>query len=358
MLARRFAFAPAALFLSACIDTSIVDSPTPITFLPALETITYDSLGGAKIAFQRFGTGAASFSGVYVVDASIPIPRAQSLLANQALDRAQLSPDGFKLVFGGATGESSSIFDIFVVKLSDSTRTRLTSVVANEEGSSWSMDGTQIFYYIRGNSITTLFRQSPVTNAADVVSTVLADSGGFQWNIDGPLSPDAASRVLFSTYTQGFRLWATNIDGSSRVILKTDLSLVGPVFQAPTWSPDGTKIAFLQLNYDANNRMTSTQLKTMNPDATGETIIATVATPGTVFQSNSLTDFSVCYSGPTGTRIFFTAIGADGSSHVYVVRPTGGPVFQVTTNSGTWDRGVSCKRGGVVLALTERGVDR
>lgn len=344
MLARRLLVvlpALAALLGSACISSSILDSNPQTVFLPALETVPYDSLAGAKIAFQRFGTLAGNFQGMYVIDAGVP--RTQSLLASQALDRGQLSPDGTKLLFGGATGQDVSPFDIFIVTLSDSAKTRITSGAVNEEGPSWSPSGTQIFYRIRGNGLTTLYRQSPVANAADKVSVVLNDSGGFVWNVDGPLSPNAASRVTFTTFSQGFRIWATNIDGSSRVILKTDPATAGPIFQAPTWSPDGTRIAFLQLGYDAAGRVTSTTLKTIAPDGTGETIIASVSTPGTLFGANSVSDFSLCFTGPAGTRIVFTSLGADGTSHVYAVRPTGGPITQITTNSGVWDRGVSCK---------------
>ena len=246
-------------------------------------------------------------------------------------------------MFGGATGENVSVFDIFIVKLSDSTRTRVTSAAVNEEGPSWLPDASQIFYHIRGNGLTTLYRQSPVASAADKISLVLNDSTGFIWNVDGPLSANAASRVLFTTFSQGFRIWATNIDGTNRVALRTDPATAGPIFQAPNWSPDGTKIAFLQLTFDVTNRVVATVVKTMLPDGTGEVTVATVTTPGTLFASNSLSDFSLCYTGPTGARIVFTALGTDGTSHVYVVRPTGGPVTQITTTNGVWDRGVSCK---------------
>ena len=347
MLARRFAFVlPAlpALLLSACLGSSILDTNNGQTvFLPALETVPYDSLGGGKIAFQRFGTLAGSFQGIYVVDASIPVPRTQSLLANRALDRGQLSPDGTKLLFGGATGQDLSPFDTYVVKLSDSSETRLTSGVVNEEGPSWLPDGTKIFFHIRGNGKTTLYRLSPVVNAVRD-STILSDSAGYVWNVDGPMSPNTTSRLTFTVFSQGFRVWAVNIDGTNRVMLKVDSAIAGPIWQAPTWSPDGLKIAFLKLNYDVTGRVISTQLKTMNPDATGEVLVATVGTPGTLFQANSLSDFSLCFIGATGARIAFTALGVDGTSHVYVVRTTGGTITQITTNSGVWDRGVSCKR--------------
>jgi hypothetical protein len=346
MPVRRFAYvtpALAALLLSGCIGSSVLDSSSAPVFLPALETPAYDSLGGGKIAFQRFGTLAGSFQGMYVIDASIPVPRTQSLLANRALDRGQLSPDGTRLLFGGATNIDVTPFDVFIVKLSDSSETRITSGVANEEGPSWQADGTKIFYHIRGNGQTTLFRQNPVAGSTRD-SIVLVDSGGYAWNVDSPLSPNATARLTFNAISQGSHVWGVNIDGTSRAVIRADTAVPnGPVLQSPTWSPDGLKIAFLHLNYDVTGRVTSTQLKTMNPDGTGEVLVATVGTPGTLFQSNSLTDFSVCYVGATGTRIAFTSLGADGTSHVYVVRATGGPITQITTNSGVWDRGVSCK---------------
>ena len=346
MRLRLFVFATAAATtLSGCFAGSVIDDPgqtTSSTILPALELAPYDSLGGAKLSFQRFATSAGNFRGIYVIDGTAR--RVQSLLAGRALDRAMQNPTTGQLVYGGQSAAGNSIFDLYTTRLTDSVETRLTTGVEVEQYPTWSPTGSQIYFFYRGNGKTILIRQAPTAGAVKD-SLVLPDSQTNAWNIDAPVAVNAAGRLAIVVNAAGWSIWAFDWTGANRVQLRTDpRSGIGPIFQGVQWSPDGTKLAFLALNYDAGDQFISTTLKTMNADGTGESSIVTVPTLPFTFQATSLTDFSVCWL--SASRIAFTAVGNDRASHVWIARIVGGgatTLTQVTTNSGVFDRGLSCR---------------
>jgi hypothetical protein len=330
--------------LSGCFASSVIDDPgqTQSTILPALELAPYDSLGGARLSFQRFATTAGSFRGIYLIDGTAR--RVQSLLAARALDRAMQHPTTGQLVYGGQTSTGNSLFDIYTTRLTDSVQTRLTSGTEVEQYPSWSPDGTLIYYFYRGNGKSVLIRQAPTAGAAKD-SLVLPDSQTNAWNIDSPMAVNAAGRVAIVVNSAGWSIWALDWNGANRVQLRTDPRAgIGPIYQGVQFSPDGTKLAYLFLNYDLADQLNSTTLRIMNADGTGEVNIVTVPTLPFGFQSTSLNDFSVCWL--SASRIAFTAVGNDRASHVYIARIVGAgavTLTQVTNNSGVFDRGVSCR---------------
>lgn len=342
MRLRLSALVVAVAALSGCLSSSIIGDGVPVlpTVLPALETTPFDSLGGAKLAFQRFATTAGSFRGIYVVDGAART--VQTLLSGRALDRAQLSPVTGTLAYGGQTASGASIFDTFITRLSDSVETRITSGAENEQYPSWSSDGAKLFFAYRASGKAIIVRQNPVAGAVRD-SLILPDSQQFQYGIDSPVSVNAAGRLTVVVHASGWRMWAVDFSGANRVLLRTDArNDIGPIFQGAQWSPDGLKIAFLELNYDVADQLTSTTLKLMNGDGTGEVSIVTVATLPFTFQATALNDFSLCWL--TASRVAFSAVGNDRASHIYIAKVTA-PVTltQVTTNSGVFDRGLSCR---------------
>ncbi len=342
MRLRLSALVVPAAALSGCLSSSIIDGGGPVlpTVLPALESTPFDSLGGAKLAFQRFATTAGSFRGIYVVDGAAH--SVQSLLSGRALDRAQISPVTGTLAYGGQTVSGASIFDTYVSRLSDSVETRITSGVENEQYPSWSPDGLKLYYAYRSNGKSIVVRQDPVVGAVRD-SLILPDSQQFGWGIDSPISVSATGRLAIVVHASGWRMWAVDFSGANRVLLRDDArNDIGPIFQGAQWSPDGLKLAFLEMNYDVADQLTSTTLKLMNANGTGEVSIVTVATLPFTFQATALNDFSLCWLN--ASRVAFSAVGNDRASHIYVAKVTA-PVTltQVTTNSGVFDRGLSCR---------------
>ena len=339
-LSVRVSLVMSAAAMASCVGSDVLGPDTVTKILPALELVKYDSLAGGTLAFQRFGTSAGNFRGVYVVNATTL--KVQSLLSGRALDRSQLSPDGLLLLYGGTTEVGASVFDDFTVRLSDSVETRVTSAVESESYPTWAPGGTSFYHAYRGNGKTIIVRR-PLATATPRDTLTLLDSSIYQWIVDSPVSVHPTSgRMLVVVRSRGWAIWAMDFDGGNRVQLKYDArSEIGPVFQGAAWSPDGLKIAFMELNYNAGDQMVSTSLKIMNPDGTGEGTTVTIPTLAFQFSGTSLNDFSLCWL--SASRIAFNALGNDRASHVWIARTGPVTLTQLTTNSGVFDRGVSCK---------------
>jgi parallel beta-helix repeat protein len=145
------------------------------------------------------------------------------------------SPDGSKVVFGGAPTGSANV-DVWVVDADGGHLTRLTTPPGFDRMPAWSPDGTKILF------------QSSRTGIAQVWVMNADGSGPTQLTFDSVAkdqlpdwSPDG-SQIAFVTQTHatGGDIWLMNADGSNPHPITSGADKLGTA-----WSPDGTKIATL-----------------------------------------------------------------------------------------------------------------
>ena len=192
------------------------------------------------------------------------IPVAPRLIA----DDYAFSPDGSRVVFSAQVAEGSGEVprELFVMNADGTGLRQLTNDGAYAGFPAWSPDGDTIVYAsYRGNEYI------PGCLGFSICSTdlYLIDAGvgtpsplaeGDASETTPTWSPDG-SRIAFSEVSDG---WAGTIvtvraDGSHRVVLRS----AGEV-SFPSWSPDGTQIAFLRSQGGTNH------LWTMSPDGSDE----------------------------------------------------------------------------------------
>jgi Tol biopolymer transport system component len=145
------------------------------------------------------------------------------------------SPDGSKVVFGGAPPGSANL-DVWVVDADGGHLTRLTTAPGFDRMPAWSPDGTKILF------------QSSRTGIGQVWVMNADGSGQTQLTFDSVAkdqlpdwSPDG-SQIAFVTQTHasGGDIWLMNADGSNAHAITSGADKLGTA-----WSPDGTKIATL-----------------------------------------------------------------------------------------------------------------
>jgi Tol biopolymer transport system component len=131
----------------------------------------------------------------------------------------------------------------------------------------------------------------------------------------------------FGAFNAG-QIWVMNADGTSAMAITT--STGGNTF--PSWSPDGTKIAFMSY------RTGSPQIFTMNVNGTNQVQLTNVA--GNTYPSWS----------PDGTKILFGS-NRTGNDDLFVMNTDGTNVTQLT-NDPTVDAGGSWSPDGKQIAYT------
>jgi len=154
-----------------------------------------------------------------------------------------VSPDGSKIAYHRSNGGFS---DIYVANPDGTGEIQLTTHVEVDSGAAWSPDGSKIVF----NSRRTGNFEIWVMNAVDGTGKMqLTSNPGFR-NVSPDWSPDASKIAFASTRDdlpggiQNHNLYVMNSDGTAETQRTNDATVVD---NSPSWSPDGTQIAFTRV---------------------------------------------------------------------------------------------------------------
>lgn len=183
---------------------------------------------------------------------------------------ATWSPDGTKLVFSKDIDPSNGAkgSNLYIVNANGTGLRQLTnnsSTTAVDSKPVWSPNGTKIAFVRYPTAVgSTAIPKIFVINADGSGVRQLSDNNTSNHDVDPDWSPDS-TKIVFERDNQGYDFQATV------VMMNADGSNVKPLLPGndPAWSPDGTKIVYTGLR---NNG-----IYTMNPDGTGQTLIANLS---------------------------------------------------------------------------------
>ena len=221
-----------------------------------------------RIAFDGYRDAGGGNSATEILTVSPGGGTKQLTSASGAGDPA-FAPDGARIAYSGGFTLADRDNEIFVTSNSGEGRRALTNNTVPDYEPAWSPDGDRIAFV----------RQDKVT----------VPGGGPDWQVD---------------------VWTMNADGSGQKKLTNDLSYEG----APSWSPNGSKIAFQRTGVGSDIWM-------MNADGTGQRRLT-----GTLYAEND-PDFS-----PDGSKLAFTSDRQYNKEEVYTMNLDGTALTNVTNS--------------------------
>jgi Tol biopolymer transport system component len=257
------------------------------------------------------------------------------------------SADGSKIVF--ASNRDNNM-EIYSMNADGSGATRLTSNSAQDIFPTWAPDGTRIAFTSNRSGSSRIYTM----NADGSGVTELTNVGGYDWK--PTWSPDGTRIAFQSIAFSDFEIYTVGADGTGLTQVTNNTSIDDT---DPDWSPDGTELAFASARDDPNPTTCEPfcvfEVYTMNADGTGVTRLTHSPASGA----------NPTWS-PDGTRIaFYTA--RDGRLEIYTMNPDGSGQTRVTNVAGdnfdpTWQpvipgyprpKGASPLRASLVPAYAE-----
>ena len=333
-------------------EPTIPEDQVPLA--PALESVPFQLLGAGKVAFERLGGDGGSHA-TYVIDASAA--RSTHVFDAEIAFGPALSPDGRRLAYAALDFGNGTGYDVYVANVDGTGVQQVTRFPDNEGPPTWTPDGSRIVVAAGGGGgLLNVYSQSPAANAGDQTQlTHFTITPGVPLTCP-VLTLSDVGVVISADGRMAFACSFGEIDVSTNGTFaiayqpsRTDRRKWPNVF-APAWSPDGTRIAFIETTSDSatNYTMLGLAVKLMNADGSGVTTLASIqATAGSDPYAGAswlgYNNLSLCWM-PDGSRLVFNMPESSKVGHLWVVRADGSGLTQITTAPGAWDRSVSCSR--------------
>lgn len=319
---------PPLIFLISIFFTGCKEGSNPVipdNKLIFRDSIPFNLLGKGIVCFQRIADEYNE--GVCIIDVNNQKTRAISGPFNAPV----ISPDGAKIAYSGGTGSYELLYDIFIMNTDGTKSTDISLMKGGESYPSWSNDSKNLFYLNYYGGWTTLYD----LNKNEIYKTTTVPQTPFSYFepkgmifYDGVGSGSKPTIKIFNTTTRNV----------SNLCTATGIWDI----YTPRWSPDGTKIAFVQEKLDSMNNefFNAGGIIQIYNTITSElsTIYEWTCDKHTHWAGDN--ELSICWS-PDGSKLLFNRTNNGLESHIYIIDVDGSGLKQITSEPGVCDRSVS-----------------
>ena len=231
------------------------------------------------------------------------------------------SPDGTRIAFASNRADN---YEIYVMNADGSNQQRLTTSIYGDLNPNWSPSGTRIAFASNRDTGGLYYGYEIYAMNADGSNQQRLTNNSVD-DVNPTWSPDG-TRIAFATSRDGnYEIYVMNADGSNQQRMTFNTAVDG----SPAWSHDGTRIVFVR-----NFGLYYADIYIMNADACQEC----TGTPPIYLSRSSGADVDPTFS-PDGTRIAFST-DKDGNYEIYTMNLGGSEQTRVTTNTAS-DRELS-----------------
>ncbi len=227
--------------------------------------------------------------------------------------------------------------DIYVANADGSGVVQLTNDVNSDYDPAWSPDGTKIAYahettktQTQGGTFDIYVMDADGSNVTRVTTDDITNESRPTWSPDG-------SKIAFEKWTaNGEEIYTMNADGSGIVQL-TNNSVDD---SHPAWSPDGSKIAFVSYRYS------NYEIYVMNADGSSQTRLTNDA------GWDDWPDWS-----PDGKKIVFATNRSNSNFEIYSMNADGSSQTRLTNDSAYDSLPRYSPDGSKIIFSSNRGSD-
>ena len=332
---------------------------------PALETVDYTALGSGKVLFQRTAgthptiTGETA-DGAYLIDAT---NKKVTIVSDTNLYNiyATLSPAGDAIALRGLTDYSTYLYDIYWRRLDQTTWTRASGELGNaEDQPSWDVDGQSLFFITASQygGKWGIIRQSISGTTSTTVRAFTTSTGTYTC----PNAPYPYTGLGAPVRSVNGAIAYPCIDGAAKAniaviagsadsaVTLLPATATGAGLYSPQWSPDGKKLAFLEVALAGTAGSTRPiTVALVVADVAAGTRRTVVTKGGDEVNYQRAVAFSTCWM-PDGNTLVFTAPDSGKTDNIkswsslFVVKADGSSLKRLTANKDAHDNTVSCSR--------------
>lgn len=317
---------------------SLVFAASSTTTTIPTASATFPGVNG-KIAFVSDKEGVEN---IYVMNSDgSGRTRLTNNLANDA--NPSWSPDGSKITF---VSDRDGNNEIYVMNSDGSGQRRLTDYPGYDSSPSWSPDGKEIMFTRSVLSHSEVYiMNSNGSSPISLTNDLPDDAVNPRWSPDG-------RKIVFVDSPIGSgglddAIYVMNADGTGKTLVTRPVFFLTP---NPSWSPDGQKIAFERMSF--GERDATHDIYVINSDGTNLTRLTKTPIPGGSSVLNA--DRNPTWS-PDGTKIAFES-NRDGNGEVYVMNPDGTEQINVSNNSTSEDGSPVWSPDGTKLVFLRNGI--